>query len=451
MAAVTKMPKDVEQRIRSLPGNNVCVDCSNLNPQWASVTYGCLMCLECSGQHRSIGVHLSFVRSIAMDSWKPREIEAMEKSGGNQCLIDFFESKGIAKEMAIATKYGTKQADYYKNRLTRWLDGRREPPPDPGRYDPATGGSDAQGAEALPGETTAQYNERQARLREAARERMRAKFGNNGMSGMGSGGQMGGVGSPQQDDDNFWGAIGGKLGGAVSGIGSFVKEKVIENDELKAKVGGITRRATDSDLFGAIQRNVTAQEGSVVRKSMGWATGTAGAVASGLFESGSCENGHSMRIENQPEIRCDDCKAIGTRYVCSRGCGFVQCQKCFEKPKCIPAGGGGGAASRVSGGSSKKSGNWDDDDDWGVSAPEPEKDLATIQKELGMSLSVSGTPAAPGSGGGTPLAARGATAPSPVASKPPMAQTSAAAEPKPKSKPKAGLASEEDFFAEFGM
>ena len=44
----------------------------------------------------------------------------------------------------------------------RRLDGRREPPPDPGRYDPATGGSDAQGAEPLPGETTAQYNERQA-------------------------------------------------------------------------------------------------------------------------------------------------------------------------------------------------------------------------------------------------------------------------------------------------
>lgn len=451
MAEVTKMPKDVEQRIRALPGNNVCVDCSNLNPQWASVSYGCLMCLECSGQHRSIGVHLSFVRSIAMDSWKPREIEAMDKSGGNQCLIDFFQSKGIAKEMAVATKYGTKQADYYKNRLSRWLDGRREPPPDPGRYDPATGGSDAQGAEPLPGETTAQYNERQSRLREAARERMREKFG-GGMSGMGSGGQMGGMGSPQQDDDNFWGALGGKLGGAVSGIGSFVKEKVIENDELKAKVGGITRRATDSELFGAIQRNVTAQEGSVVRKSMGWATGTAGAVASGLFESGSCENGHSMRIENQPEIRCDDCKAIGTRYVCSRGCGFVQCQKCFEKPPthCIPADSGGGSAARLSGGSSRKSGNWDDDDDWGVSAPEPEKDIAQIQRELGMNLSVSGAPVAPSPGAGTP-AANGASTPSPVAFKPPMAQTSAAAEPKPKAKPKAGLQSEDDFFADFGM
>merc|ERR1719188_635676 len=105
----------------------------------------------------------------------------MEMSGGNANVVEFFRSKGIEKSLSVATKYNTKQAAYYRERLTRRLDGKTEPPPDPGRYDPTTGGSEAQGAEPLPGETTDQYNARQARLREEARERLRQKFGGQGM------------------------------------------------------------------------------------------------------------------------------------------------------------------------------------------------------------------------------------------------------------------------------
>jgi Arf-GAP/coiled-coil/ANK repeat/PH domain-containing protein len=45
-----------------LKANAVCADCGNVDPDWASLNLGVVVCIECSGVHRSLGVHVSKVR-----------------------------------------------------------------------------------------------------------------------------------------------------------------------------------------------------------------------------------------------------------------------------------------------------------------------------------------------------------------------------------------------------
>ncbi|XP_064372888.1 arf-GAP with coiled-coil, ANK repeat and PH domain-containing protein 2 isoform X1 [Dromaius novaehollandiae] len=80
------------QRVQCIPGNAACCDCGLADPRWASINLGITLCIECSGIHRSLGVHFSKVRSLTLDSWEPELLKLMCELG-NDVINRIYEAK----------------------------------------------------------------------------------------------------------------------------------------------------------------------------------------------------------------------------------------------------------------------------------------------------------------------------------------------------------------------
>ncbi|VVB17648.1 unnamed protein product [Arabis nemorensis] len=117
--AKTEKPIDVLTRVL---GNERCADCGAPEPDWASLNLGVLICIECSGIHRNLGVHISKVRSLTLDVkvWEP-SVLTLFQSLGNVYVNSVWEEllNSESRSSSASRSSGTPKSDRPRKFLAR--------------------------------------------------------------------------------------------------------------------------------------------------------------------------------------------------------------------------------------------------------------------------------------------------------------------------------------------
>jgi ADP-ribosylation factor GTPase-activating protein 1 len=265
------------------PESRKCFECDYPNAPWCDINHGIFVCLDCSGVHRGLGVHLCFVRSSTMDgwsNWRPEKLNQM-KVGGNSKARKFFESKGVPRA-PIRERYNHVGAMMYKDKLEAEANGR--PFSEAGWQPPGW----------------AQNNNQQAQQQQQART----------MGGTGGGGQAGnansnrfqGVGSngpANQQSRNDGGGGGDDWLGALSSGWSTVASATTKlattaatatvhgSQQLAGKLQETTRSAPSTDELGRKAAETAAVAASTVSSAWGALASWTTSAVSQLTEGGA--------------------------------------------------------------------------------------------------------------------------------------------------------------------
>ena len=127
--AIKKQLVVINQLLKK-PENKLCADCKRTSPTWASVNLGVFVCINCSGCHREIGVHITKIRSTNLDVW-PKEVLNNFKIINNkiankywECKLKKFNFKSLHSDNYKLVQF---IRDKYENK--KWIDPKKKEDP----------------------------------------------------------------------------------------------------------------------------------------------------------------------------------------------------------------------------------------------------------------------------------------------------------------------------------
>uniref|UniRef100_A0AAX7V184 Un-named sa1614 n=1 Tax=Astatotilapia calliptera TaxID=8154 RepID=A0AAX7V184_ASTCA len=107
-SSVEDLTRAITDDIKRMPGNNSCCDCGAPDPGWLSTNLGILTCIECSGIHREMGVHVSRIQSLSLDSLGTSDLllaRNVGNSGFNEILEANLLKTNTGRKDFILSKY----------------------------------------------------------------------------------------------------------------------------------------------------------------------------------------------------------------------------------------------------------------------------------------------------------------------------------------------------------
>ncbi|XP_053723743.1 arf-GAP with SH3 domain, ANK repeat and PH domain-containing protein 2 isoform X3 [Synchiropus splendidus] len=97
-SSVEDLTRAITDDIRRMPGNNCCCDCGAPDPGWLSTNLGVLTCIECSGIHREMGVHISRIQSLSLDTLGTSDL-LLARNVGNSGFNEILEANLLSPSL----------------------------------------------------------------------------------------------------------------------------------------------------------------------------------------------------------------------------------------------------------------------------------------------------------------------------------------------------------------
>ncbi|EPY49532.1 centaurin 5 [Schizosaccharomyces cryophilus OY26] len=97
-----------------------CADCRfTSRVEWCAINFPAVLCIDCSGIHRSLGTHVSKVRSLDLDKLSTETVELL-RATGNQLINEVYEAK-LSEPNAKSIENQEERASFIKEKYVQKL------------------------------------------------------------------------------------------------------------------------------------------------------------------------------------------------------------------------------------------------------------------------------------------------------------------------------------------